>query len=89
VEEEGLTKVKAFVVLRSGFDPRGSDSLATELQEFVKRRIAKHKYPRIVQFVDDVPKNDRGKVDRKALRAREEEQRVLRSGVTPRAPGRR
>ena len=89
IEEEGLTKVKAFVVLRSGFEGRGGDSLATELQEFVKARIAKHKYPRIVQFVDDVPKNDRGKVDRKALRAREEEQRVLRSGVTPRAPGRR
>ena len=28
-----------------------------------------HKYPRIIEFVDDVPKNDRGKVDRKALRA--------------------
>jgi acyl-coenzyme A synthetase/AMP-(fatty) acid ligase len=89
VEEEGLTKVKAFVVLRSGFDAHGSDSLAIELQEYVKARIAKHKYPRIVQFVDDVPKNDRGKVDRKALRAREEEQVVLRSGVAPRAPGKR
>jgi acyl-coenzyme A synthetase/AMP-(fatty) acid ligase len=51
--------------------------------------MAKHKYPRFVQFVDDVPKNDRGKVDRKALRAREQEQAVLRSGVTPKAKSRR
>jgi benzoate-CoA ligase family protein len=87
IEEDGLTKLKAFVVLRSGHAK--GDPLGTELQEFVKERLAKHKYPRIVQFVDDVPKNDRGKVDRKALRAREEEQRVLRSGVTTKAPGRR
>ena len=50
---------------------RAATRSATELQEFVKARLAKHKYPRIVEFVDDVPKNDRGKVDRKALRARE------------------
>jgi benzoate-CoA ligase family protein len=89
VEEDGLTKVKAFVVVRESFSARRGDALALELQEFVKARIAKHKYPRVVQFVDDLPKNDRGKVDRKALRAREEEQRVLRSGVTSRAPSRR
>jgi benzoate-CoA ligase family protein len=87
VEEGGLTKVKAFVVLRSGFAKH--EGLAMELQEFVKARISKHKYPRIVQFVDDVPKNDRGKVDRKALRAREQEQAVLRSGVTAKDPSRR
>ncbi len=46
-----------------------------ELQEFVKARLAKHKYPRIVEFVDDLPKNDRGKVDRKLLRQREREKR--------------
>jgi acyl-coenzyme A synthetase/AMP-(fatty) acid ligase len=37
----------------------------------VKARLAKHKYPRVIEFVDDLPKNDRGKVDRRALRARE------------------
>ena len=41
----------------------------------MKARLAKHKYPRIIEFVDDVPKNDRGKVDRKLLRARERERR--------------
>jgi benzoate-CoA ligase family protein len=89
VEDEGLTKVKAFVVLRAGFEGKRGAALEVELQEFVKARIAKHKYPRFVQFVDDVPKNDRGKVDRKALRAREQEQAVLRSGVTAKAPSRR
>jgi benzoate-CoA ligase family protein len=89
IDDEGLTKLKAFVVLRSGFEGKRGSALEVELQEFVKARIAKHKYPRFVQFVDDVPKNDRGKVDRKALRAREQEQAVLRSGVTPKAKSRR
>ncbi len=69
VDDAGLLKPKAFVILRAGFD--ACDALARELQDFVKERLAKHKYPRIVEFVVDVPKNDRGKVDRKALRARE------------------
>jgi benzoate-CoA ligase family protein len=68
VEEEGLSKTKAFVILRTGFS--ASEALSHALQDFAKERMAKHKYPRIVEFVDDVPKNDRGKVDRKALRAR-------------------
>ena len=68
-EHEGLTKPKAFIVLRAGH--AGSDALRRELQEFVKARLSKHKYPRVLEFVDDVPKNDRGKVDRKALRARQ------------------
>lgn len=68
VEDEGLTKTKAFVVLRAGRE--ASPSLATELQEHVRVKLAKYKYPRIVEFVDDLPKNDRGKVDKKALRAR-------------------
>ena len=66
VEEEGLLKTKAFVVLRAGH--AASDALASALKDFAKERMAKHKYPRVVEFVDDVPKNDRGKVDRKALR---------------------
>jgi acyl-coenzyme A synthetase/AMP-(fatty) acid ligase len=69
VEEDGLLKTKAFVQLRAG--EAGSEALAFDLQEFVKLRLAKHKYPRIVEFVDDLPKNDRGKVDRKLLRERE------------------
>jgi len=75
VEEGGLTKIKAFVVRRAEHRDRTQAELEPELQEFVKARIAKHKYPRSVEIVVDVPKNDRGKVDRKALRAREGEAR--------------
>jgi benzoate-CoA ligase family protein len=67
VEEDGLTKPKAYVVLRAGHE--ASPALAAELKEHVRTNLAKHKYPRYVEFVDDLPKNDRGKVDRKALRA--------------------
>jgi benzoate-CoA ligase family protein len=68
VEDEGLVKTKAFVVLRAGHAP--SEALASELQEHVRTRLTKYKYPRLVEFLDDLPKNDRGKVDKKALRAR-------------------
>ena len=65
--EDGLVKPKAFVVLREGFD--GSDALVDEIKQFVKSRIAVYKYPRWVQFVSSLPKNDRGKIDRKQLKA--------------------
>jgi acyl-coenzyme A synthetase/AMP-(fatty) acid ligase len=73
VDEEGLVKTKAFVVLRSGVDKSIDkiEALALELQDHVKARLAKYKYPRAVEFVDDLPRNDRGKVDRKLLKARE------------------
>ena len=45
--------------------------LADELKEHVKSNLSKHKYPRWIVFVEDLPKNDRGKVDRKTLRERE------------------
>lgn len=79
IEDDGLTKPKAFVVLRAGVS-RDATELCRELQEHVKSRLAKHKYPRIVEIVDDVPKNDRGKVDRRALRAREAERTSEQGG---------
>jgi benzoate-CoA ligase len=66
-ESEGLVKPKAFVVLREGFD--GSEQLVDEIKQFVKSRIAVYKYPRWVEFVSSIPKNDRGKIDRKKLKA--------------------
>ncbi len=70
-EDQGLTKPKAVVVLRP--DARGRDkrALADELKAHVQARLSKHKYPRWVLFVDDLPKNDRGKVDKKLLIERE------------------
>lgn len=68
-EEEGLTKPKAFVVTTPDRDP--SDDLAAELQEFVKKALPSFKYPRKVEFIDSLPRNDRGKVDRKELKRHE------------------
>lgn len=62
---DGLTKPKAFIVLREG---SGSDQLAGELQQFVKQRLAPFKYPRIVEFASALPKNDRGKIERRKLK---------------------
>jgi benzoate-CoA ligase family protein len=69
IEDAGLVKTKAYVVVRAGHEK--SPALATELQEHVRTTLAKYKYPRVVEFVDDLPRNDRGKVDKKALRARD------------------
>jgi benzoate-CoA ligase family protein len=68
VDDEGLVKTKAFIVLRAAH--ASSEALVTEIQEHCRTKLAKNKYPRVVEFVDDLPKNDRGKVDKKALRAR-------------------
>jgi benzoate-CoA ligase family protein len=62
---DGLTKPKAFIVLREG---SGTERLATELQQFVKQRLAPFKYPRIVEFAASLPKNDRGKIERRKLK---------------------
>jgi benzoate-CoA ligase len=66
-EADGLVKPKAFVVLRE--ERAGSEQLADEIKQFVKSRIAVYKYPRWVEFVPSLPKNDRGKIDRKKLKA--------------------
>jgi acyl-coenzyme A synthetase/AMP-(fatty) acid ligase len=58
--------VAAFVVLRAGHV--GDDRLVRELQESVKRSTAPYKYPRIVRFVDELPKTASGKIRRAALR---------------------
>ncbi|WP_437691623.1 AMP-binding protein [Sorangium sp. So ce176] len=75
-EEAGLVKPKAFIAVRDDARGRvatdeGRATLAAELKAFVKDRLSKHKYPRWIVFVDDVPRNDRGKVDRRVLRQRE------------------
>jgi acetyl-CoA synthetase len=58
--------VKATIVLAKGFSP--SEELKKELQEHVKKATAPYKYPRIVEFVDALPKTISGKVMRKEIR---------------------
>jgi len=65
-DRDGLTKPKAYVVCREG---AGDETLARELQDFVKSRLAPFKYPRSVEFARSLPKNDRGKIDRRKLEA--------------------
>jgi benzoate-CoA ligase family protein len=62
---DGLIKPKAFIVLRA--EHEAGESLANDLKDFVKGRLALYKYPRWIEFVDSLPKNDRGKIDRKQL----------------------
>ncbi len=64
---DGLVKPKAFVVPREGFMP--GEELAGALKEFVKARLALYKYPRWIEFAGSLPKNDRGKIDRKQLKS--------------------
>jgi acyl-coenzyme A synthetase/AMP-(fatty) acid ligase len=66
-DDERGAVVRAVVVLRDGFAP--GRNLAVELQEHVKRETAPYKYPRIVEFADELPKTANGKVRRAALRA--------------------
>jgi benzoate-CoA ligase family protein len=67
-DADGLEKPRAFVVPAAGV--RADAALAGELQEWVKQRLAPYKYPRRVDFLEQLPKNDRGKVDRRTLQTR-------------------
>jgi benzoate-CoA ligase len=66
-DDEGLVKPLAFVVPRAGF--KGDDALAAALKAHCKERLAPYKYPRWFLWRDSLPKNDRGKVARKELKA--------------------
>ncbi len=65
-DPERGTVVKACIVLAPG--RAGDAALVRELQDFVKQRIAPYKYPRIVEFLESLPKTATGKLQRKALR---------------------
>lgn len=61
--------VKATIVLRNGFE--GSDALIKELQNFVKVNTAPYKYPRVIEFVEELPKTTSGKIRRTEIRAKD------------------
>ena len=65
-DTDGLIKTKAFVVLKSGATPDDG-----ELKAFVKARLAPYKYPRLIQYVSELPKTATGKILRFKLRALE------------------
>ena len=61
--------VKATIVLAKGYEP--SDELVKELQNHVKHTTAPYKYPRVVEFVDELPKTVGGKIKRKQIRTQD------------------
>ena len=63
--------VKATIVLARGYAP--SEELKVELQEHVKRVTAPYKYPRIVEFVDELPKTISGKIRRVEIRDKDKQ----------------
>ena len=63
-DANGLTRVKAYVVLKDG-----ATATSEELQAFVKERLAPYKYPRQIEFLDELPKTATGKIQRFRLRA--------------------
>ena len=66
VDVEGLTRVKAYVVLREGHE--SSDELVEELQEWSKNNLRRYQYPHVVEFIDELPKTATGKIQRFKLR---------------------
>jgi acetyl-CoA synthetase len=65
-DEERGAVVRAVVVLREGYVP--SEQLTAELQDHVKTQTAPYKYPRIVEFAEELPKTASGKLQRAVLR---------------------
>jgi 2-aminobenzoate-CoA ligase len=65
-DEERGQIVKAFVVLKPGY--AAADALVAELQAFVKQIVAPYKYPRMIRFLDALPRTETGKLKRFALR---------------------
>jgi 2-aminobenzoate-CoA ligase len=66
-DEERGQIVKAFVVLREGHAP--GDAMVRELQDFAKRTVAPYKYPRAIEFREQLPRTETGKLQRFRLRS--------------------
>ncbi|MBP5856307.1 benzoate-CoA ligase family protein [Marivibrio halodurans] len=66
-DHDQLIKPKAYVVLREGLS--GDEALADEIKAYVKQALAGYKYPRWVEFTDELPKTATGKIQRFKLRA--------------------
>ncbi|BBI51898.1 hypothetical protein HORIV_43190 [Vreelandella olivaria] len=59
--------IKSYIVLREGYE--ASDELADEIKQRVRERLSTHAFPRIIEFVDELPKTPSGKIQRFKLRA--------------------
>jgi acetyl-CoA synthetase len=59
--------IKSYIVLREGYE--ASEALADEIKQRVRERLSTHAFPRIIEFVDELPKTPSGKIQRFKLRA--------------------
>ena len=66
VDQAGLTKIRAFVILRG--DHKGDEALTAELQEWCKAALQRYQFPHLVEYVDDLPRTATGKIQRFMLR---------------------
>ncbi|WP_373718734.1 AMP-binding protein [Bacteroides heparinolyticus] len=66
--------VKATVILSKEYKERAGEELIKELQNHVKRVTAPYKYPRVIEFVDELPKTISGKIRRVEIRKNDEKQ---------------
>ena len=64
--------MKATIVLKQEWKDKAGDVLVKELQEHVKKETAPYKYPRIVEFVEELPKTISGKIRRVEIRQQDE-----------------
>ena len=68
-DADELIKPVAYVVLKQGL--AGTPELGAELKQHVRSRLAPYKYPRWIEFIDELPKTATGKIQRFKLRARD------------------
>lgn len=64
-DKDGLDKTKAFIVLRDGVNP--SKVIGEDLKNYAKEILSPYKYPRLVEFIEELPKTGLGKTDRRRL----------------------
>lgn len=65
-DEDGLTRIKAFVALADG--AKGSGCSEEELKRYCRERLAPHKVPRSIECLEELPRTGQGKIDRRRLR---------------------
>ena len=64
--------IKSYIVLREGYEP--SNELAEAIRQQVRERLSAHAFPRVIEFVEELPKTPSGKIQRFKLRAQAVEQ---------------
>jgi benzoate-CoA ligase len=76
-DDENLVKPSAYIVLNKGFEE--SPELEKEIKSYVKKELAHYKFPRWINFVEDLPKTATGKVKRFELKGKEDDRTRLAS----------